>query len=124
MSKHPTKESRAVLAFYSALNGQPKSAAAPKQTARNNRLDKSRLPSAFNYLDGLNIKLRGGGEWRTGLCPFHEDKSPSLSVNVISGAFKCFACGASGGDLIAFEMRLKGIDFKTAAKSLGAWEGE
>jgi len=121
MSKHPVKENRAVLAFYSALYGQSVRHGAPTGSVRGG-LDKSRLPDVIRYMGNQNIQLKGGGKWRTALCPFHGDTNPSLSVNVDSGAFKCFACDAKGGDLIAFEMRLKGVDFKTAATSLGALE--
>ena len=40
--------------------------------------------------------LRGGGENRYGLCPFHEEKSPSLSVNVDKQVYNCKGCGAKG----------------------------
>jgi len=52
------------------------------------------------------------------LCPFHEDKNPSLSVNFKTGLYKCFGCGVSG-DEISFYMRLHGVDFKEALAALG-----
>ena len=46
---------------------------------------------------------REQGWVNTGLCPFHPDTRPgSFSVNLDSGAFRCFSCGAAGGDIIAF----------------------
>jgi len=62
-------------------------------------------PAAF-FERELGV-LNGCGPWRRARCCFHRpDRRPSLSVNVTSGAFRCFACGASGGDVIAFAMRL------------------
>ena len=49
------------------------------------------------------------------------DKHPSLSINFDTGGFFCHACGARGGDLLAFHMRRHGLDFKAAARELGAW---
>ncbi len=47
-----------------------------------------------------------------GLCPFHVDnKIGSFRVNIETGAFKCFSCGAAGSDVIAFTMSLHGIQF-------------
>lgn len=70
------------------------------------------------YMSELG-KLRVRGEWADAVCPFHSDKSPSLSVNLRHGAFKCHACGASGGDVIAFHMRRYGMSFKAACATLG-----
>jgi hypothetical protein len=47
-----------------------------------------------------------------GLCPFHSDnKAGSFRVNLTTGAFKCFACDAKGGDIISFTMTLNGLGF-------------
>jgi len=43
---------------------------------------------------------RSGARW-TGLCPFHDEKTPSFSVNPLEKLFYCFGCG-KGGDLITF----------------------
>ena len=58
------------------------------------------------------------------LCPFHRDHHPSLRINLQSGAFVCFACGAKGGNVIDFMMLRYGLDFKAAVKQLGAWENK
>jgi DNA primase len=62
---------------------------------------------------------RGAG-WRDGgLCPFHEDHHRgSFRVNVDSGAFRCFACGARGGDVLAFLMMRDGLTFPEALREL------
>ena len=81
------------------------------------------LPPPIAFWEGEFGKLgRGGKGWRRVLCPFHSDHHPSLSVNVESGGFYCFACGAKGGDLLAFVRLRDGVDFKTAAQRLGAWQ--
>jgi DNA primase len=58
-----------------------------------------------------------------GLCPFHNDNSAgSFKVNLITGAYKCFACGESGGDVIAFTMSVYGLQFIDAlAKLANDW---
>ena len=62
---------------------------------------------------------RNRGWQRGGLCPFHDDNHVgNFHVNLVSGAFKCFACGASGGDIIAFEQRRTGEEFKTVLARL------
>ena len=43
----------------------------------------------------LDVRAKSGREWQC-LCPFHEDTSPSFSVNISSGLFICYACGAKG----------------------------
>jgi DNA primase len=45
-----------------------------------------------------------------------------LSVHIDSGAFKCFACGAKGGDVLAFHRLLNGSSFVEAVTDLDAWE--
>jgi hypothetical protein len=80
------------------------------------------LPPALSFWEGEFGSLgRGGKSWRRVLCPFHRDHHPSLSVNAESGGFYCFACGAKGGDLVAYVMLRDGVDFKAAAQMLGAW---
>jgi len=56
------------------------------------------------------------------LCPFHDDHNPSLSVNLKTGMFNCFACDAKG-DVFAFFMRKHGVDFKEALNELGRRAG-
>lgn len=50
-------------------------------------------------------------------CPFHQDDSPSLSVNLSAGLFHCFACGSKGNGFDLF-MKVRGCDFKTALHDL------
>ena len=83
---------------------------------------REQLPNPGEYFRGLGLKLTGGGEWKNAVCPFHEDHKPSLRLRLDTGGFRCMACGAHGGDVLAFHMRLHGMQFIEAAKALGAWE--
>ncbi|MTA74567.1 MAG: DNA primase, partial [Actinobacteria bacterium] len=59
---------------------------------------------------------RVGQRW-TGLCPFHNEKSPSFSVNSSEGLYHCFGCKASG-DAITFLREKEGLDFVGAVEML------
>ena len=83
--------------------------------------DRDRLPDPADYYARELGALKGGKAWKTALCPFHDDHSPSLSVKLETGAYRCHACGAGGGDLLAFHMARHGLGFKDACKSLGCW---
>lgn len=86
------------------------------------RFNKALLPPAESFYRRAGLKLIGRGEWRDALCPFHSDKHPSLRVNRMSGAYRCFVCGARGGDVLDFHRRRTGLGFVEAAKALNAWE--
>jgi DNA primase len=58
------------------------------------------------------LKRAGGGKF-LGLCPFHNDSNPSMSVTPHMGIYKCFACGA-GGDVFRFVMEHEKMDFRSA----------
>jgi len=62
----------------------------------------------------LPLKKSGAGRY-VGRCPFHDDHSPSMSVNPQLGIYKCFACGA-GGDVFKFVMEHEKLDFKAAVE--------
>lgn len=80
------------------------------------------LPNPVTYYREQGLKLGGGGAWKSALCPFHSDATPSLRVRIETGAFRCMVCGAHGGDVLAFHMRRHGLRFIDAARALGAWE--
>lgn len=92
--------------------------------ARADRFDRARLPDPRVYyaaaLDGLRDT---GRAWQPVRCPFHDDRRPSMSVNFDTGGFVCHACGAKGGDVLAFHMLRHGMSFEQAARDLGAWAG-
>jgi DNA primase len=56
--------------------------------------------------------------WITTHCQFHEDKVASLRINTKSGGFCCLSCGAKGGDIIDFEKKLHGLNFKNACEKI------
>lgn len=65
------------------------------------------------------VKLRPAGHEFTGLCPFHEERSPSFSVIPRKGFVHCFGCGAHH-DVIGFLMAMTGATFVEACEQLGA----
>ncbi len=89
---------------------------------RQSRYRRDLLPDPLTYYRQHLHALRIGGDWASTRCPFHDDRNPSLGVNLTHGGFICHACGASGRGVLAFHMRLNGMDFTTAAKDIGAWE--
>jgi|GEM_PF-1923669 len=68
------------------------------------------------------VELKGRGDSFIGLCPFHQEKTPSFHVRDRVGRFKCFGCGASG-DIFEFIMRLRGIAFNDAVFELALKAG-
>ena len=67
---------------------------------------------------GEYVKLRKSGPSRyMGLCPFHNEKTPSFTVHVVHQFYKCFSCGA-GGDVVKFVMEKEGLSFWEALKQL------
>jgi DNA primase catalytic core len=63
------------------------------------------------------ISLKKNGKSFFGLCPFHADKNPSLSINPIKNLWQCFGCGAAG-DVIRFVELFDQVDFKEAVARL------
>jgi len=83
---------------------------------------KDRLPDPVTYYEAEGLALQGRGKWRTTACNFHGG-SDSLRINTETGGFVCMAaCGAKGGDVLAYHMAEHGLDFISAAKALGAWD--
>ena len=85
---------------------------------------RDRLPNPADYYRAQSLKVIGGGEWKSAVCPFHDDTHPSLRVRLDTGGFRCMACAAHGGDVLAFHIQRYGLAFIEAAKALGAWGGE
>ncbi len=94
-----------------------------KQPAHSFGFDRSRLPSPSAYYEAQGLTLKGKGAWLDAVCPFHADSKPSLRVRIETGAFSCMACGAHGGDVLAFHMQRHGATFRAACVALGAWIG-
>jgi len=67
---------------------------------------------------GEYVRLKKAGmQSYKGLCPFHSEKTPSFNVHATKQFFKCFSCGV-GGDVFEFLMKIEGIGFFEALKSL------
>jgi DNA primase len=64
----------------------------------------------------VTLRHAGGGSQK-GLCPFHDEKTPSFNVNPSRGFFHCFGC-SEGGDVISFLMKVEGLGFGEAVERL------
>ena len=63
------------------------------------------------------VRLRKAGSTYKGLCPFHQERTPSFTVSPARGTFKCFGCG-EGGDAITFVEKTENVDFVGAIELL------
>ncbi|MDT9597616.1 DNA primase [Sphingosinicella rhizophila] len=80
-------------------------------------LDELRARTSLSVLIGRHVKLlRAGREWKA-CCPFHQEKTPSFTVNDEKGFYHCFGCGAHG-DAIRFLTDSRGLPFIDAVKEL------
>ncbi|HZR96848.1 MAG TPA: DNA primase [Gaiellaceae bacterium] len=70
------------------------------------------LPLVEDY-----VRLRKAGGTYKGLCPFHQERTPSFTVTPARGTFKCFGCG-EGGDAITFVSKIESTDFVGAIEIL------
>ena len=68
------------------------------------------------------VRLKRSGKNYSGLCPFHDDKTPSFHVSPITGRYKCYACGESG-DVFTWVMKTQGLEFREALKMLAEQAG-
>lgn len=79
-----------------------------------------RIIDAANIVDVVSeyVTLRRAGANYKGLCPFHDDKTPSFHVSPAKGICKCFACG-EGGNAVHFIMKMEQLTYVEALKFLG-----
>jgi hypothetical protein len=86
-------------------------------------LDRGSLPTALHYLTERGLhKGKQRGQWVSICCPAHKsgaEDHPSMRVSVTDGHFKCMACGAKGGDLIALHRLITGLGFRDAVRDIG-----
>jgi len=85
-------------------------------------LDEIRARVPLAQVIGQSVKLTRKGREYSGLCPFHNEKSPSFTVNEDKGFFHCFGCGAHG-DVITFLMRSRHMSFPDAVEQLAGQAG-
>jgi DNA primase len=67
---------------------------------------------------GQHVSLTRAGQNLKGLCPFHQEKTPSFTVSSSRQIFHCFGCGA-GGNVFTFLTRITGASFPETVKDLG-----
>jgi DNA primase len=85
-------------------------------------LDELRSRVSLADLVGRRVRLARRGREHSGLCPFHNEKTPSFYVVEDKGFFHCFGCGAHG-DAIGFVMRADNLDFVEAIERLAGEAG-
>ncbi len=82
---------------------------------------KSRAPIADIIGRTVRLKAAGGGRYK-GLCPFHDEKTPSFSVDETKGFYYCFGCKASG-TAVKFVMETENLGFLDAVRKVAAQAG-
>jgi DNA primase len=85
-------------------------------------LDELRARVPLAGVIGRGVRLTKRGREHVGLCPFHNEKTPSFTINEDKGFYHCFGCGAHG-DVIGFAMRADGLTFPEAVAKLAAEAG-
>ncbi len=85
-------------------------------------LDELRARIGLAGLIGRRVRLQRKGREHMGLCPFHNEKTPSFTVNEDKGFYHCFGCGAHG-DALSFVMQSEGLSFPDAVERLAAEAG-
>ena len=85
-------------------------------------LDELRQRLSLVAVIARKVKLTRRGRESTGLCPFHNEKTPSFTVSDEKGFFHCFGCGAHG-DVIGFVMRSEGLSFPETVERLAREAG-
>ncbi len=88
----------------------------------NNFTDELRARLSIVDIVGRRVPLKKKGQNYWGCCPFHNEKTPSFSVNEEKGFYHCFGCGEHG-DIISFTMKTNNIDFKSAIEDLAQQAG-
>src|ERR1700739_2155515 len=85
-------------------------------------LDELRQRVSLAAVIARKVRLIRRGREQTGLCPFHNEKTPSFTVSDDKGFFHCFGCGAHG-DVIGYVMRSEGVGFPEAVERLAREAG-
>jgi DNA primase len=85
-------------------------------------LDELKLRVRLADVIGRKVRLQRRGRDHLGLCPFHQEKTPSFHVHDDKGYYHCFGCGASG-DAVKFVMETEGLGFMEAVARLAGEAG-
>jgi DNA primase len=86
---------------------------------------RERVRDAVDFVElvGARTELKPAGPRRmTGLCPFHDERTPSFGIDPVEKLYHCFGCGA-GGDVFKFAMETEGLDFAGALEVLAERAG-
>jgi DNA primase len=86
---------------------------------------RERVRDAVDFVElvGARTELKQAGPRRmTGLCPFHDERTPSFGIDPVEKLYHCFGCGA-GGDVFKFAMETEGLDFAGALEALAERAG-
>lgn len=86
------------------------------------QVDEVRAASEIVKVVGDYVKLRKSGANMKGLCPFHQEKTPSFTVHAGKQIFHCFGCGV-GGDVFKFIMLIENLTFPEALRRLAEKAG-
>lgn len=80
---------------------------------------KDKIRSSVSIVEVISqyVQLRKSGRSYKGLCPFHQEDTPSFNVNPQEGLYHCFGCKA-GGDIFTFVMQMEGLTFSEALEQL------
>jgi DNA primase len=81
------------------------------------QVDQVRTAADIVKIVGDYVKLRKAGSNYMGLCPFHQEKTPSFAVHPVKQIFHCFGCGV-GGDVFKFVMQIESLSFPEALRRL------
>ncbi|MCF8709332.1 DNA primase [Rhizorhapis sp. SPR117] len=85
-------------------------------------LDELRARTTLSTLIGKTVKVQKAGREYKACCPFHNEKTPSFTINDEKGFYHCFGCGAHG-DVISWMTEQRGLPFMDAVKELAATAG-
>ena len=85
-------------------------------------LDELRMRTSLSTLIGRTVKVQKAGREYKACCPFHNEKTPSFTINDEKGFYHCFGCGAHG-DAIRWMTDQRGLPFMEAVKELAAAAG-
>ncbi len=85
-------------------------------------LDELRARISVSEVIAPKVRLTRRGRESLGLCPFHNEKTPSFTANDDKGFYHCFGCGAHG-DIITFIMETEGLNFPEAVEKLAGLAG-